>query len=299
MTIQPLSEGSDADQMKGHLADNALSLDLVSALAGDRSLTDDERALIDDMQKTRGGHFFCDLLYAIAHHHFPPEMAQDLWDQILQHKYAMSAIMKRNLRIGVACMDYLSNLTSALPSATVIAEDRMAAIVRLSLCDSLTGLFNHASCYHRLDRELQRYAGNGVPVSLMMIDIDNFKEINDQHGHQEGDKILATVGAVIRGAVRESDICCRYGGEEFAVILPATDAQEAGVLADSLRAKLVQSLAGDPNVTVSIGVASCGQHTNTSQALVRKADSALYVAKASGKNRVVLSEQQDAGPDPE
>jgi diguanylate cyclase (GGDEF)-like protein len=170
----------------------------------------------------------------------------------------------------------------------VISEDRIAEIVRMSLRDGLTGLFNHACCYQKIDMELKRYARYAKVVSLMMIDIDDFKGLNDRYGHQEGDRILAMIGKLIDGATRESDICCRYGGEEFAVILPSTDASEAGTLADRLRATLAKSLPGGRRVTVSIGVASSGENTETSAALVEKADAALYQAKRSGKNRVVV-----------
>ena len=125
----------------------------------------------------------------------------------------------------------------------------------------------------------------------MMIDIDNFKEINDTFGHQTGDDVLASLGRIIREEAREADICCRYGGEEFAVIMPLTDANSAGALAERLRVRVAQSSFDGRSVTVSIGVASCGEKIRTPQELVKKADSALYDAKRSGKNRVEVDKQ--------
>jgi two-component system, cell cycle response regulator len=261
----------------------------VSAFAGDRQLTETEKPLFDNLKQSRGGQFFSDLLYAITHQYFLPEVAENLWKQILQHKHKMSNVMKRNIRITVASLDYLSNLTTNLHSATVIGEAQIAGIIRLSFCDGLTGLFNHAYCYQKIDMELRRYARYGTVTSFMMIDIDNFKKLNDQYGHPEGDKFLAVLGTFIERTVRDSDICCRYGGEEFAVIMPSTDIRQASVLAKRLRAKLAQRLINGQKMTVSIGVASCGENTGTSQALVKKADAALYQAKRSGKNRVVAS----------
>jgi diguanylate cyclase (GGDEF)-like protein len=136
--------------------------------------------------------------------------------------------------------------------------------------------------------ELKRYARYGSPVSVMMIDIDDFKNLNDLHGHQEGDRILARVGAIIDAETRDLDICCRYGGEEFTVILPSTGVEEAALLAERLRAKMEASLPCGRRVTVSIGVSTCGKDTDTSQRLVMKADAALYRAKSAGKNRIMV-----------
>ena len=295
----PSWEENDSELVGGLLIDNVLSLDLVSAFAGDRPLTEYEKTFIEDFKKSRGEKFYTDLLYAITHQFFPPAVAEDLWNQILRHKYAMSAVMNRNIRIAVASLDYLSNLKSELHSPTVIDESRIADIIRLSLRDGLTRLFNHTTCYQKIEAEIKRFMRYGTVASIMMIDIDNFKEVNDHYGHQEGDKVLSLLSAIIEAETRDSDICCRYGGEEFTVILPSTYLQEAGVLAERLRAKLEQSRPNDRRVTVSIGVASCSGSVRTSQSLVEKADAALYRAKKKGKNRVVVSAEDGSLQDVE
>jgi diguanylate cyclase (GGDEF)-like protein len=287
----PVSRGeeTEVEQMNGLVVDNALTLDLVSALAGDRQLTETEKSLIADFRKSRGDKFYTDLLYAVTHQFFPPLVAENLWNQLLKHKYEMSFIMKRNIRIAVAALDYLSNLTGELQSPTLIDETRMTAIVQLTLRDGLTRLFNHTTCYQRIEMELSRFERYGTIVSLMMIDIDNFKEINDRFGHVEGDRILTVIAGALKTETRDADICCRYGGEEFVVIMPSTDLREAGILAERLRSKVEQGMRGGRGVTVSLGVASCGRDAYTSKALIEKADSALYEAKKNGKNRVAIS----------
>lgn len=280
---------SDIDRLRWDFANKALSIDLISAYAGDRHLTPAEIDFVNDFKKGLEGRFYSYILYAITHQYFQPDIAEDLWNKILKHKYEMSVIMRRNIRIAVAALDYLSNLTDKIRSATVIDEEQIADIVQLSLRDGLTGLFNHASCYQKIDMELKRYNRYKTVVSIMMIDIDNFKVINDMYGHTEGDKILALLGSIILNSSRDSDICCRYGGEEFAVILPSTEAREAGVLAERLREQIEKSLAGGRSVTVSIGVASCEGVGCTSLELVKKADAALYEAKRNGKNQVVVA----------
>jgi diguanylate cyclase (GGDEF)-like protein len=288
-------EESDADRRRGILADNALSVDLVSALAGDRPLTGAEEIRLGDLKKYRGLRFFSDLLYSITHQYFPPEVAEELWDEILRHKHGLSTALGRNVGIAVATLDYLSNITTNMGAATLVGEAHIGEIVGLSLRDGLTGLFNHTYFYQQIDFEMRRYVRYGAIVSLMLIDIDDFKVINDTHGHREGDRILAAKAGTLMRVVRDSDICCRYGGEEFAVILPLTDLHEAGLIADRLKMELAERLPGGRTLTVSIGVASCGGKTATYQDLVEKADAALYQAKRSGKNRVVVAEEGEAG----
>jgi diguanylate cyclase (GGDEF)-like protein len=268
------------------LADNVMTFDLVSGLAGDRQLTDQENSLLSDLKKTRGELFYSDLLHTITHQFFPPSVAENLWNQILRHKYDMSYTMKRNIRIAVASLDFLSNLTSELRSPTVIDERRIAGIIDHSLRDGLTRLFNHTACFHKIKMELSRFERYGTLVSVMMIDIDDFKKINDTFGHAEGDGVLAVLGKVIVREIRDTDICCRYGGEEFTVIMPSTGIRDALALAERLREKVEQSRPLDKPVTISIGVASCDTSLNSAQLLVNRADEALYLAKRNGKNRV-------------
>ena len=293
-------EETDADCRRGILDDNGLTLDLVSALAGDRPLTEAEKVRLGNINKNRGLRFFSDLLYSITHKYFAPEIAENLWAEILRHKYELSTVLGRNVRIAVAALDYLSNMTGDMSSATLVGEAQIEEIVGLSLRDGLTGLFNHTYFYQQIDMEVRRYVRYGTLVSLALIDIDDFKKINDTYGHQEGDRILAAIGKTILCVARDSDICCRYGGDEFAIILPLTGVHEAGVIADRLKMKLKECMPGDRTVTVSIGVASCGEKIGTYRALMEKADAALYQVKRSGKNRVIAAadRETEAGTGP-
>jgi diguanylate cyclase (GGDEF)-like protein len=284
---QPAEE-SDADRLRGMLSDDALSVDLVAALAGDRQLTTDEEKRFVDVRKSRGFRFYSDLLYSITHQYFPPETAEDLWIEIIHHKYSISELLGRNVGIAVASLDYLSNITTNMDSATLVDEADIEEIVSLSLRDGLTGLFNHTYFYQQIDFEVKRYARYGSLVSLVLIDIDDFKKVNDTYGHREGDRILAAMGKTLMHVARDSDICCRYGGEEFSVILPLTDIREAGAIAHRMQVDLSERLPDGHTVTVSIGVASCGEQTITYKDLVEKADAALYQVKRSGKNRVLV-----------
>jgi len=288
-------EETEADRRRGILADNALSLDLVSALAGDRPLAPAEERRVDDFRKRRGPRFHSDLLYSVAHQYYPPEVAKDLWHAVLRHKRSLSASLGRNVGIAVAALDFLSNVARTMPSATLVGEAQIEEIVGLSLRDGLTGLFNHTYFYQQIDFEVRRYARYGTIVSLLLIDVDDFKAVNDAHGHREGDRILLAMGRALMREARDSDICCRYGGEELAVILPSTDTHEACAIAERVRESLVQRLPDGRAVTVSIGVATCGPRTGTFERLVEEADAALYQAKRRGKNRVVSDTEGLAG----
>lgn len=282
-------EETDADRRRGILDDHGLSLDLVAALAGDRPITELEKNRFGDLKKNRGLRFFSDLLYSITHQYFPPEVAKDLWVEVLQHKFVLATVLGRNVRIAVATLDFLSNITDNMDSATLVGEEHIEEIVGLSLRDGLTGLFNHTYFYQQIDFEVKRYVRYGALVSLVLVDIDDFKAVNDTYGHREGDRVLAALGKTLMRLARDSDICCRYGGEEFAVILPLTDIHEAGVIANRLKMELAERMPDGRTVTVSIGVASsCGKKSTTYRDLVEKADAALYQAKRGGKNRVII-----------
>ncbi len=284
----PVLEESDPDRQQRILDAKALSADLVSALAGDRVLTETEKNRLDNLKISRGLRFFSDLLYSITHQYFPPETAEHLWDEIIRHKYHLSAVLGRNARTIVAALDYLSNITGNMHSPTLVGEAAIEELVGLSLRDGLTGLFNHTYFFQQMDLEVRRAARYDTIVSLILIDIDDFKAVNDTYGHQEGDRVLASMGKSLTHEARDSDICCRFGGEEFAVILPSTDVHLAGIIADRMRVKMADHLPGGGRVSVSIGVASYGKMNRTCRDLVASADAALYQVKRSGKDRVEI-----------
>lgn len=164
-------------------------------------------------------------------------------------------------------------------------------INRLAITDPLTGVYNTRRLQAALKDEMERARRYGRPVSFLMIDVDNLKMINDVDGHQAGDQVLAHVASVIGDSLRHSDMAFRYGGDEFSVLLPETDAPEAAVVAEKIRRSIAEStIVGErysfgDRVTVSIGSAAFPQDASDGKQLVRVADSALYRAKRAGRNR--------------
>jgi len=194
-------------------------------------------------------------------------------------------------------------------------RQREEDLKKLVVKDNLTALYNRAYFFFRLNSEFQRAKRYNRPLSLLVIDLDNFKRVNDQYGHLVGDQLLAAVSGTIRTNIRysagparyELDIPCRYGGDEFAIILPETNTAQATVAAERIRKEIrmkcghemmgqIKAAIGShpmevPNVTVSVGVASFPDHASESEALVRAADVAMYVSKRSSeKDLVVVSE---------
>jgi diguanylate cyclase (GGDEF)-like protein len=154
--------------------------------------------------------------------------------------------------------------------------------------DALTGLLNHRYFHERLRAELQRASRSHLPVGLLMLDIDDFKRVNDIHGHAAGDDVLVRLADSLRGSARGSDVVCRIGGEEFAVILPETDSNSASQLAIRMRQRMAeQAFEGLGELTVSIGFAEGPADASNPRELVACAEAAMMTAKASGKNRIV------------
>jgi diguanylate cyclase (GGDEF)-like protein len=164
-------------------------------------------------------------------------------------------------------------------------EELSQRLRNMAYRDSLTGLYNHRYFYEQLSHEVERSVRYGQPLTVLLMDMDNFKEINDIYGHLVGDKFLSLVGQVIGRQIRSSDIGARYGGDEFVVILPNTPANEARSTAEKLSAAVAMSAAmsGDEQVRlgVSIGSATCPDDSRSPGELLQIADSRLYDVKAT------------------
>lgn len=165
-------------------------------------------------------------------------------------------------------------------------SSRMNELKHQSRTDSLTLLGNRRLFDDRLPAEFAAARSSGQPLSLLMLDIDHFKQYNDKHGHAQGDEVIKKVGAVLRRYARKPSLACRYGGEEFCVILPACDAATAAVVAERLRAAVEMVGAGTTGMTISVGYATQTGDYSTADKLFDAADAALYSAKEAGRNRV-------------
>jgi len=171
--------------------------------------------------------------------------------------------------------------------------------VSASARDPLTGVNNRSSFRNVLDREVELSHRHGVPLSLIMLDVDRFKSINDKHGHMVGDRALQAIAKCMLSCIRDSDILFRYGGEEFCIALSNTNLAGARKLAERVRRALeilvVRTTGVRLHVTASFGVAALEEHDDAEQ-LVEKADHCLYRAKALGRNRIASHEETGVRP---
>ncbi len=184
------------------------------------------------------------------------------------------------------------------PVALALARERAVRkaerYAEAAIVDPASGLFNRPYFQSRLEEELQRSSRHATPVSLLMIDIDGFKAINDTFGHVAGDTVIRDVSDILRRSVRVFDVCARYGGEEFAVLMPGSGVDSATAIAERIRRRIqafqsVETAFDNLRVTVSIGVAESRKGAGARE-MIERADSALYVAKRAGKNRVSTSD---------
>ncbi len=194
-------------------------------------------------------------------------------------------------------INYLEQIAKQ-SSATINRANVYAEILKHATLDALTGFYNRRQLEERIKQETAKAKRQKTPLCAIMIDIDFFKRINDQYGHAAGDLVLKTVSKTMRSQLREYDIAGRYGGEEFAILLPFTKTDEAVMVAERLRqavenkiidlSKVNQEIANkNINATISLGVYQF-KTTDTPQNLLKKADEALYQAKETGRNKVVI-----------
>lgn len=216
--------------------------------------------------------------------------------------FSPSALQQLRLDGALALLGEME--TAALPSAQADATEYLQAVIdklcTLSLRDPLTGSANRRHFDSILDRELDRVARSGDVALLLMVDIDHFKQVNDQYGHNIGDAVLQQVANVLSQCVRPMDTLARYGGEEFAIVLPACQPAYGKNVADRVR-RAVEALripltpSQEIGVTVSIGGAYALQWIRSTRKLwIERADQQLYLAKGQGRNRIEIEQQPDS-----
>ena len=172
-------------------------------------------------------------------------------------------------------------------------RDNVQMSIELAITDSLTGLYNRRYMESHLTTLVEQAATRGKPLTALVLDIDYFKAINDTHGHDAGDDVLREFATRIRKAIRGIDLACRYGGEEFVIVMPETDMAVATVVAERLRRRIaserfsIQQGASAIEVTISVGIATLDAADDTAASILKRADQALYRAKRDGRNRVV------------
>jgi diguanylate cyclase (GGDEF)-like protein len=267
-------------------------------LVGERRAGSGRTELTDRPTEAPGLH----LRRLVPHARFNEREVADRSAAIEAHGRELSSRLGRNVGLSVAALDYLVNISGDLVAPTIVEHEVLEVLEHRSVTDALTGLFNRYHFEVTLQREVARSLRYRARLSLLLIDVDQLKAVNDRWGHQAGDRVLGRVAGAIRNGLRGADIAFRYGGDEFAVVLPDTDARAGRLVAERICANVGASLAegavpgAATRATVSGGLAElslaagCASETQ----LIVAADQALYLAKSRGGN-CVAEAPADAG----
>lgn len=180
----------------------------------------------------------------------------------------------------------IEKMNQVLEETNQILMNTNANLHDKSIRDSLTNLYNHGHIYQTLENEIELIKTNNQFMSVMMLDIDHFKRINDKYGHQIGDEVLVAISDIIKKNIRSTDVIGRYGGEEFLVILPRTDVARASIIAERIRKSVEEFRMIDDNFKITVSIGLTQYEGNDASTIIKKADKLLYRGKENGRNRV-------------
>lgn len=262
-------------------AESALSLEIIESIVRHQSIR-------ERFERDYGAKLYSEILLVLTHERYEPEEAKLIWDKINSHLDNLTNRLDRNPGIAVAALDYLSNIHNLLSAPVLIEKDKSAFISETTTKNGLTQLYIRSVFDVVLQKELEKSFRTKENLSLLLIDIDDFKQVNDQYGHLEGDEVLRAIGGLINRNIRKMDTAARYGGEELAIIVPESTPDEVESLAERIRKKISEIKFSSFSVTVSIGICHFTLDIKTTKNLIDGADKALYEAKRSGKNHVVV-----------
>jgi len=247
---------------------------------------------VAEMAEKLGNQVYPPLLHIFTQLDFEDEEAAIIWNDMLDHRRKMMASMKRRVNLTTAICDFMLTVKKALIHPKIVELNLFEETHHYSKCDRLTGLYNRTFFEEALKSEASRARRYQSEFSLIFIDVDHFKNINDTHGHLAGDIVLKSIANLIQSEKRAEDIAARFGGEEIVLILPGTPKYSALIIAERIRQQ-IQAMemtyeGRKVQVTVSGGVATFPLDTDRLSELVECADRALYRAKKKGRNQIVL-----------
>lgn len=266
--------------------DRTLSLTDIESIANDEKIREHYENKYKDC-------LYSTILLSLTHESFQEDESKSLWNEILFHMRQLEHILGRSVGLSVASLDYLTNVKNALSEPKIIEENKSIFVAGATTKDELTGLFLREVFDVVIKKEMEEANRKNTSLCLLMIDIDDFKEINDQYGHLKGDEVLRKIGTTINDSVREMDLAARYGGEEMVVLMPRVDIEQAYKAAQRIRKAIEQIQFKEFFVTVSIGLSQISRHIDTPDKLIHDADESLYYAKNKGKNQVIMSHKTD------
>jgi phosphotransferase system enzyme I (PtsI) len=274
------------------IIESNLSGDLIEVFAGEKGGTVSQRRKVKELTEKMGDEIYKEIISFLTNENIQdPAEARSLYEKICSHRKYLEKKLKRKVGIHVASLDYMENIEDMMEKPVLIERDKMREIAQKAVKDASTDTFNRELLNLNIDKEIRRQERYGSPFSILFMDIDNFKKINDRYGHATGDRVLSKLSSLVKQNIRRTDTIYRYGGDEFVLLLPETHIFEAKQLAmklmDILKSKSMEEIDGTLNIC--LGIASFGSAgIDTRSALMEAADKALYEAKRAGKNRACL-----------
>jgi diguanylate cyclase (GGDEF)-like protein len=267
-------------------------LDLINEIFSDDDQTEEKiLTAAKSIYSSGENNIYARLIHVMCHLRLAPEEAKLAWENIIAHRDFMEEKLGRKTGFRVAMLDYFVNENHALKNPKVIEIHVYAETARQAAIDELTGLFNRRFFDAAIEREMKQAVRRERQFSLLILDIDNFKKVNDTHGHTTGDAVISALGKLLQRSIRSEDTACRIGGEEFAIILPETTVEGAEVVSEKIRKDFSKLKIASTPLSVSGGVATYPTDAATTAEMIDRADQMLYFAKYSGKNRIIYYAQ--------
>jgi len=241
---------------------------------------------LEKIYKKFGDYIYSIFIQKLIGQKFTPEEAKKIWEGILRHKSHLRMLLKRDVKLEVAALDYFTSISALIEEPIIVEEKIFNGLREKMMVDELTGLYNYRYFKQRLEEEFSYAKRYNQIFSIAIFDIDDFKNYNDKYGHLKGNELLCQLSKIIKKRIRKCDIPCRYGGDEFVIILPHTNKKGAFIFSENLRSIIVKS-EFNGIISLSGGIATFPTDTDKSaEDLFNYADKALYRAKFEGKNRI-------------
>jgi len=253
---------------------------------------DDDRLIkeLNQIIKKEGKKAYPVIFHVLTNLEIEDEDAKKFWAEIITHYKKLVSILGRKVSLRTALCDYFCSIHRSLKNPKVVEIQLFEKTVKASRFDSLTGLYNRQAFDETLEREINRAKRHEKELSILFLDLDDFKEVNDSFGHQTGDEVLKQVAKIVLNEKRSEDLAARYGGEEIVVIMPETYKVDSLVLGERIRQKVeemrIDFKGHTVRLTISGGLASFPKNATDAESLLKCADNALYRAKGSGKNNI-------------
>lgn len=251
----------------------------------------DDEYLLDSIGK-KPGSYYRDLIFALIQIRLPEDEAKRDWKEILKHKYILSEKLGRNVGIHVTVLDYYTNIKKKMTNPKIISAHEYVDTASRAITDDLTKAYNRHFFEDEFRRLFVQARTAGRPFSMIMLDLDHFKIYNDLNGHIQGDIALIETVRILHAVCSQDDTVCRYGGEEFSILLPSQSLNLALKTAENIRQAIFdyrfvnEQTLPHGRLSASLGVTAYREDIESPQDMIEEADVALYRAKNSGRNRV-------------